>query len=84
MQRVSPQCPDTARLEQKGRPAVKRLARPALCKGPQDVAVGDDQHVAVCALLILFPHDGGVPFLPDLFDQPVKPGRNVGGTPARN
>ena len=62
---------------------MEGLARPALRKGPEDVAVGDNQHVAVRSLCRLLAHDGRVPLLPDFLDQAVKALRDVGRAPAR-
>ena len=46
--------------------------------------MGHNQHVAggaLSLLLLLLPHDGGVPFLPDLLDEPVKALRDVRWAP---
>lgn len=60
---------------------MEGLARPALRKGPEDMAVGNNQHIAVDALSLPFAHDGPVPFLPDLLNKPIKAFRNVGWAP---
>lgn len=50
-------------------------------KSPEDMAVGNNQHIAVGALCLSFAHDGPVPFLPDLLNEPVKAFRDVGWAP---
>ena len=77
----SPQCTDAARLKQKGRPAMERLASPTLRKSPEDMAVGNNQHIAVDAFRLSFAHDGSVPFLPDLLNEPIKAFGDIGRAP---
>lgn len=62
---------------------MERLVGPALRKRPQDVPVRDDQHVAVGVLSLSPGHHRCVPLVPDVFDQPVETGRDVGWVSVR-
>jgi len=70
----SPQRSYSACLEKEGRPLLKRFAGPSLRKGPQDVAVGNDQDIpAVTPFLVLgLAQDRGLPLIANLLDQAIQ------------
>jgi hypothetical protein len=76
----SPQGTNAAGLKQKARPAVEGLGGPALCKSPEDVAVGYNQDVAGAIGTSSFGiiYHGCLPLVPYLLDEPVKPLGDVG------
>jgi hypothetical protein len=76
-----PQRSDTASFEEESWSAMERLAGPALCESPEDVSVGNDQHVAGDSLFPVLAHGRGVPLLPDFLDQPVQALGDVGRAP---
>lgn len=68
---VSPESSHTTSLHQESRAVLKGVSRPSHGKSAEDVAVGDNDNVAVGGTVGRLANDGLVPLVSDLLDQSV-------------